>query len=214
MIAKKLLIAFVALAAALPLSNINAAAAGSATSPLYGPYVLTGKMVCGAGSSSPNGMGGLSTSNAAFSVDTADSYQTWLSARSLPNPAGQTHYNSLGFNSSATVPETPVQWGRMDKFGIGSIKSWGFNPGAPNPWVDQGPNFFLVTSYPFPVAADTYSSGYLLYLYYPFAGQAASWHQFSLAVNNPGSIATFVSAVNTPLAFSPPQCAVQSEWHK
>jgi hypothetical protein len=151
MIAKKLLIAFVALAAALPLTNINAAAAGSATSPLYGPYVLTGKMVCGAGSSSPNGMGGLSTSNAAFSVDTADSYQTWLSARSLPNPAGQTHYNSLGFNSSATVPETPVQWGRMDKFGIGSIKSWGFNPGAPNPWVDQGPNFFLVTSYPFPL---------------------------------------------------------------
>jgi hypothetical protein len=106
MIARKTKIAGIALAAALPFSTVSVNAAGSAVIPLIGTYVLINKMECGGSS----GFSSLSSAgNATFFVDTGDSYQTWRNARSLPDPTNQTTYSSLGFNSGATIPETPVQ---------------------------------------------------------------------------------------------------------
>jgi hypothetical protein len=111
MIAKKTKIAGMALAAALPFSNVSVEAAssggGSAVTPLIGAYVLINKMDCGesSGFNSASSVG-----NVTFFADAWDPYQTWRNARSLPDPTNQTTYSSLGFNSGATTPETTVQW--------------------------------------------------------------------------------------------------------
>jgi hypothetical protein len=83
----------------------------------------------------------------------------------------------------------------------------------PPPGVYYGPIFFIVTAYPFPTALGPYSWGYLQYLYFG-TPSPASWHQASLAVNNPwGSTATVASAEMT-LLLSSGSCAQQIEYHK
>jgi hypothetical protein len=204
------------IAAALPFSNVSVEAAGSrgssaggsAVTPLIGAYVLSNKMDCGGSS----GFASLSSAgDATFFADAWDPYQTWRNARSLPDPTNQTTYSSLGFNSSATIPETPVQWGRIETIQFQRSASAG-SSAVPPPGVYYGRIFFIVTAYPFPAAQGPYSSGYLLYLYFG-TPSPASWHQATLAVNNPGSMATVVSAEMT-LLLSSGACAQQIELHK
>lgn len=103
--------------------------------------------------------------------------------------------------------ETPVQWGRMDYV---QYQAYAADPSSRA--VGAGPTYFIVTSYPFPAVIDTYSHGYLIYLYFA-SSPSISWHQAPLAINNPGSTATVASAVIT-LGTSPSSCVVQNEWHK
>jgi hypothetical protein len=208
MIAKKTKIAGLALAAALPFSNVSVKAAGSAVTPLIGAYVLINKMECGGSS----GFASLSSAgNATFFADAWHPYQTWRNARSLPDPTNQTTYSSLGFNSGATIPETPVQWGRIETVQFQRSASEGSST-LPPPGVYYSPIAFIVTAYRFPTALGPYSSGYLLYLYFG-TPSPASWHQATLAVNNPGSTATVASAEMT-LLVSSGSCAQQIELHK
>lgn len=207
MIAKKMKIAGIALAAALPFSNVSVEAAGSAVTPLSGAYVIINKMECG-GSSGFNSAS--SVGNMTFFADAWDPYQTWRNARSLPDPTNQTTYSSLGFNSGATIPETPVQWGRIETVQFQRFASEGSAPSPPA--VAYGPVFFIVTAYPFPTALGPYSWGKILYVRFG-TDLPASWHQASLAVNNPGSAATVASAVMT-LLLSSGSCALQIELHK
>ena len=207
MIAKKTKIASMALAAALPFSNISAKAAGSAVTPLNGAYVFITKLECGGESSGFSSLS--SVGNVTFFTDGGDPYQTWRSGRSLPDPTNRTTYSSLGFSSSATIPETPVQWGRVETVQFQRSASEG---SASPPGVIFGPIFFIVTSYPFPTALGPYFRGYIQYLHFG-TSLPANWHQASLVVNNPGSTATVASA-EMALLLSPDSFALQIEFHK
>jgi hypothetical protein len=198
----------IALAAALSMANMSAAGTYSATIPLSGGYVFSTKEGCGAASGSGNFA--VSTGNATVTLDTADTYATWLSKNALPNPTNTTKYSSLGFNSSSTIPETPVQWGRIHYTQFFVNTTWGFAGNLQA--VFKGPDYFIVTSYPFPAILDTYSKGYLVYLYQlDGPGGPPSWEQYALAVNNPNAQATFGSGVGWDSLHS---CARQIELHQ
>ena len=127
---------------------------------------------CGSGNAA------VSTGNATVTPETADTYTTWLGKNALPDPTNTTKYSSLGFtgfNRGSTILETQVQWGKMDNIVFFVNTTWGFAGNLQA--VFDGLNYFIVTSYHFNAIRDTYTKGYLFYVYQQgSSGGQFSWH--------------------------------------
>ncbi|MBI1979962.1 MAG: hypothetical protein HYS63_00015 [Methylocystis sp.] len=130
-------------------------------------------------------------------LDTLHSYAAWLangssSAGLGSDPTNRTSPAQLGFTSTASrVAETVLQWGKIDDV----VFSTGFaNFGLAN-YVVPGPQYFIVTKYSFPSPQDSFTTGYLLYIWFPgvsVGGQSLppAWQQNRMTVSPRGFLST------------------------
>jgi len=204
---------------ALPLAGLSASAAfaedggGQQNLPIRGSYIISAETLCGGGTlnTSPYGVIGFASNQAKATPATTSSYATWLSALGRSDPTNQTSYAQLGFYGNTTPPpvkETVLEWGSFDLVSFQSVASWGTNSISATPINQAGPQQFIVTRYEFPTTLDTFSTGYILYTWFPGNPLAPSatpgWTQSRVVFSNPiwnGGAPNFSASGVLPPAF-------------
>jgi hypothetical protein len=153
-----------------------------ASPPIYGSYVISARLFCAspviaAGASFGNrGQLPLSSESAAFLSMQANftpaksaTYAYWLSSLGVPDPTNTTTFAQLGFGQSDQhILEAVIEWGNLNIFAMGTSITSAGKPGyGVVPATGYGKTQFIVTRFLIPTTPQTFSEGYLLYVWSP-----------------------------------------------